>query len=493
MKVFYIAAECKPFAKEGGVADVAGELPPVLKQQGVDIEIVMPLYGMVDLQYWDPEPVSTYEVRFHGKKERVQIHRGELKGVPVNFVKNPTYFEKVRRVYIHSEEIPFYDDALRFSFFSEACLRLIAERQPDIVHINDWLLGYLFGRMAMEGLPSRRVLTIHNIGYQGNMWQGYIRFWHMQKILDHKDVGPLFVDPRLHWVSVNPLRLGMELAHMTNTVSPTYCAEIAEPENPAAYFEGGKGLDGVAKRLRDAGKLIGILNGLEYKFEPTDEEFARILGAKAEAKKALSTDFANPDGLLLGFVGRAVEQKFRLLTEELDGKPVLEHLLDIPGVNVALLATGLPEYEAFMRQLQGRENTSVTVAFDRVKAGQISLGSDIFLMPSLFEPCGITQMESLSNATPPLVRWTGGLVDTVAPHTSPEGTGFGFGGREITQGEAVLRDLVAITREALAFHTSNREAFWALQHRGFQKRFLWSDTADRYIEDLYLPALRSKA
>lgn len=490
MKVFYIAAECKPFAKEGGVADVAGELPPVLKAQGVDIEIVMPLYGTVDSRYWDPKPVSSYEVRFHGKKEKVRVHRGELQGVPVAFIKNPTYFEKFHRVYIHSEEIPYYDDALRFSFFSEACLPWIAEQQPDIVHINDWLLGYLFGRMVMEDLPPRRVLTIHNIGYQGNMWQGYIHYWHMQKILEHRIVGPLFVDPRLEWESVNPLRLGMELAHMTNTVSPTYCAEITEPENPAAYFEGGKGLDRVASRLRDAGKLIGILNGLEYKFPPTDEVFARILNAKIEAKKALSADFKHPEGLLLGFVGRAVEQKFRLLTEELDGKPVLEHLLEIPGVNVALLATGLPEYEVFMRQYEGRDNTSITVAFDKAKASQISLGSDLFLMPSLFEPCGITQMESLSNATPPLVRWTGGLVDTVRPHTSAEGTGFGFGGREITQGEAVLRDLIAVTREAQAFHTAQREAFWALQQRGFRQRFLWSDTAKRYIEDLYLPALR---
>ena len=388
--------------------------------------------------------------------------------------------------YVNSENIPFYDDAMRFSFFSEACLELIKLRQPDIVHVNDWPLGYLFGRMEMEGLPQKRVLSIHNIGYQGNIGRETIKSWDMADILKDRKVGPLFVDPRRKWNSVNPLRLGLELAHRVNTVSPNYCKEITQPEAPRRFFEGGKGLEKITRRLADEGRLIGITNGFEYRFNPDDEHFNRIIEKKAEMKRALSVDFANPDAFLLGFVGRAVEQKFRLLVEEIDGKSVLEHILDIPGVNVAILATGLPEYEAFLNKLKGRSNYSATIAFDRVKANQISLGSDVFLMPSLFEPCGITQMESLANATPPLVRWTGGLVDTVRPYTAPDGTGFGFDG---ATREKVLKNFLETVKEALNFYSSQQEAFRQLQRRGFNERFLWSTAAKEYIEKLYEPVL----
>ncbi|MCG2812511.1 MAG: glycogen synthase [Candidatus Aminicenantes bacterium] len=492
MKVLYIAAECKPFSKVGGVGDVAGELPIALQKQGVDIEIVIPLYREKnDNRNVSFKPLKKYRVPFHGKDETIQFYKSDPNDfpVPVNFVSNATYFEgKYGTPYIFSEKIPFFDDILRFSFFSEACLQLIKDKQPDIVHVNDWVLGYLFGRMAMEKLPQRRVLTIHNIGYQGNIGIETIKGWHIEKILADKRVGPLFLDPRKEWHSVNALRLALELAHRINTVSPNYCQEITEPENSDRYFEGGKGLDEITRRLHEEGKLIGILNGFEYKFRPEDKEFNRILGTKAKMKQALSKDFTKPDAFLLGFVGRAVEQKFKLLTEKIDGKSVLEHILEIPTINIAILATGSPEYEAFLKILKEKErdNCSITIAFDREKANQISLGSDVFLMPSLFEPCGITQMESLSNATPPLVRWTGGLVDTVRPHIDAEGTGFGFDGS--TKSE-VLRNLISTIKEALNFYTNRNGEFEQLQKRGFNERFLWSTAAKKYIEKLYKPAM----
>ncbi len=502
MKVLYIAAECKPFSKTGGVGDVAGELPVALREAGVDVEIVTPWYGRVNLGDRVVDVSDEYAVYFHGAAEEVEIGRTVVNGVPVNLVRNPRYFATdytkpgatapfageflFRRdystPYVSSFPIAFLDDALRFSFFSEACLTLLQRKNPDIVHINDWVLGYLFGRMAMAGLPQKRVLTIHNIGYQGNIGRGSIAGWDIERIARDATLGPLFTDPHPAWHSINALRLAMELADEINTVSPHYKDEMLQPEDAGRYFPGACGLEEVATRKNAQGKLHGILNGFEYQFAPDDEQFARTLAEKAAMKAALSAEFANPDGLLLGFVGRAVEQKFKLLAEELDGQSVLEHILAIPGVNVAILATGAPEYEALLRRLQGRKNFSATIAFDREKARQISLGSDVFLMPSLFEPCGITQMESLSCATPPLVRWTGGLVDTVIPYTDPAGTGFGFDGA--TRHE-VLDNLIGATREALRLYTQAPERFRELQRRGFQQRFLWSRAAREYIEKLY--------
>lgn len=491
MKVLYLAVECKPFSQVGGVGDVAGELPVALKRanRNVDIEIVTPLYGRIDLPA-DARYVSKVRLQFHGKREMVEIFQTVSNGVPVNFVKNQTYFEGAySEPYIYSDKIPFFDDALRFSFFSEACLGLIKDKHPDIVHVNDWGLGYLLARMVMENMRPRRVLTVHNIGYQGNIGKEVVKGWQLEKILNHKSVGRAFVDPRPAWNSVNALRLGLELADRANTVSQNYCREITLPENKRTYFEGGKGLHEVTRKLHRAGRLVGILNGYEYQFTPTDKKFKAILSEKAQLKQALGRAFTNPEAFLLGFVGRAVEQKFKLLTERVDGKPVLQHILDIPGVNVAIIATGLPKYERFLRKFANRPNCSATLAFDREKAKQISLGSDVFLMPSLFEPCGITQVESLSHATPPLVRWTGGLVDTVKPHTAPDGTGFGFDGKNRKQ---LLRNLLETVNLALQLWTSNSEGFRDMQRRAFKERFLWSTSAREYIEKIYLPLLAEK-
>ncbi len=501
MRVLYIAAECKPFSKAGGVGDVAGELPPALKAAGVDVEIVTPWYGKSN--------IDDYGLEFNGLKQRVGVIPSEMRGVPVHFVKNAAHFEldysspKTRRPpvldpfvytkdystpYVDSEKYPFLDDALRFSFFSEACLELIERRKPDVVHINDWVLGYLFGRMVQRGMKAKRVITIHNIGYQGNLGANRIRGWTVESILHDPQLGPLFTDPRPEWESINPLKLAIELAHQVNTVSPTYMREMTKPEDPARYFEGGKGLEPYTQRAEREGRLKGILNGFEYPAEPSQARFEKLLVEKKTARDALVQEFRRPVEFVLGFVGRAVEQKFKLLAEKVDGRSVLEHLLDIPSVGVAVVATGQKEYEDFLRGLSNRPNLSATLAFDRTRAKQISLGADVFLMPSLFEPCGITQMESLSCATPPLVRWTGGLVDTVRPHTAADGTGFGFDGE--TRSE-VLRNLIATVLAARELFTKQPEAFRALQQRGYQQRFSWRTAAAEYLRDVYEPAMKA--
>ncbi|RQD74499.1 MAG: glycosyltransferase, partial [Desulfonatronospira sp. MSAO_Bac3] len=158
-----------------------------------------------------------------------------------------------------------------------------------------------------------------------------------------------------------------------------------------------------------------------------------------------------------------------------------------PGVNVAVLATGEPEYESFLQSLSDRPNLYAVIAFDAQKAGQISLGSDVFLMPSLFEPCGITQMQSMSHATPPLVRWTGGLADTVRPHNDPAGTGFGFDGSSRRE---ILTNQLEAVNQARQVYTQNPLHFRALQYTGYYERFLWANSALEYIEKLYQPVMK---
>jgi starch synthase len=500
MKVLYLAAECKPFAKVGGVGDVAGELPLALKDSGVEIEIVLPLYESVDRKHVGNE-YKKFSFDYAGQRAEATVYRGSLRDVPVFFVSNAYFFEgDYGKPYIFSEPTPYLDDIKRFSFFSEAALHLVEDRQPDVVHINDWPLAYLFGRMVQRKLPQRRVLTIHNVGYQGNLFSEFAQDLHISLLCEDSKLRPLFEDPRPHWKSVNALRLALELADAANTVSPTYCREMTLPENGEAFFEGGKGLEAVASRLVGEGRLCGILNGFVYdKPKPTRPHFRALLTKKDEAKKRLGSRFLRSDNFLLGFVGRAVEQKFRLLVEHLDGRSILEHILAIPGVNVAILATGLSEYESFLagiakERLAGdlaydqwlnvprRQNYAPMIAFDRDLAGAVSLGSDVFLMPSLFEPCGITQLESMSQATPPLVRETGGLADTVKPHTGPQGTGFCFSG---SSRSAVLEALLGRVHEAMCYWRQRRDEFEDLQWRAYRQRFTWEEAAQEYKKKLY--------
>jgi starch synthase len=487
MKILYIAAECKPYSKVGGVGDVTAELPPALKEQGVDIEIVTPLYSSTKRELYSSKSYDQYQVRYQGRDETVEIYNSNLCGVPVSLLKNHTYFEgKYGIPYIYSPTIPFYDDALRFSFFSEACLELIKKKKPDIVHINDWTLGYLFGRMFVEKMPQKRVLTIHNIGYQGNIGKAAIKGWDIELLVQDEVIGPMFTDPHVEWNSINLLKLAMELSDKVNTVSPGYCLEITQAEDQTRYFEGGKGLHETTRRLFEQGKLIGILNGFIYGFEPTEEKFLHTIQEKAEIKRLIAQNFQNPGAFLLGFVGRLVEQKFKLLTESIEDKTVMEHILDIPDINIALLGQGVPEYENLLKSLHERKNISITIGYDAAKARQISLGSDVFLMPSLYEPCGITQMESLSKATAPVVRWTGGLVDTVKPYMDNDGTGFGFDG---TNRHAVLTHLVKSVIDARDYYQHEEHNFKKILRHGFVKRFSWKQSAIEYIQELYEPVL----
>jgi starch synthase len=506
-RVFYIAAECKPFSMVGGVGDVAGELPIALKKHGFDVEVITPGYSSVDRKHINKgEPEFKYSVPFRdargvSKNETVEIRAGLLGEapfqVPVHFVMNPTYFEGAYGTpYIDSPpEKPFWDDGLRFSFLSKAVLPLIEKENPDVVHVNDWPLGYLLGYMEAADMRQTRALSIHNVGYQGNLYKPGIQNWEMLGLLDEPRVGTLFSDPRVDVRnSVNPLRLAMELAHAVNTVSPNYAREMMQPKDDGRFFVGGAGLDSLAQRLAGERRFVGILNGMQYKSAPTPEGFRALEEGRAAAKDKFRSYFRPRGTFLLGFVGRAVEQKVQLLAEHLDGKPVLEHLLGLQGVNIAFLGTGDSKYEALFSNAattrwagslsydeflatSRRGNIISTIAFDKELARQTWLASDAFFVPSLYEPCGITQMQSMELATPPLVRSTGGLADTVVPYGKPNATGFSFDG---STREGVLRALVASVEQARDVFRERPAEFQAMRERAYNVRFTWDDAAQKY-------------
>lgn len=501
-KVFYIAAECKPFSMVGGVGDVAGELPIALKKLGYDVEIITPGYSSVDRKYINTgEPTYTYAVPFrdeHGepRSEKVEIRDGLLGDVPVHFVMNSTYFEgKYGAPYFNSPNMPFWDDGLRFSFLSKSVLPLIQLGKPDVVHVNDWPLGYLIGYMEATGMPQTRVLSIHNVGYQGNIYKPSIPNWEMLELLKQPRVGLLFNDARPNVKdSVNPLRLAMELAHAVNTVSPNYAKEMMQSRNDDRYFLGGDGLERLTQRLHNEGRFIGILNGMQYKNPPTSAGFHALEQERDASKKKFNSYFHQKDAFLLGFVGRAVDQKVHLLAELLDGRPVLEHILGLRGVNFAFLGQGEREYEALFSNavasrwdgtisydkfltVARRGNIISTIAFDRELARQTWLASDGFHVPSLYEPCGITQMQSMELATPPLVRHTGGLADTVVPYGKPNATGFSFDGRTR---EGVLRALIASVEQARDVFRDHPNEFQAMRENAYNTRFTWDESADKY-------------
>ncbi|MDO8564242.1 MAG: glycogen/starch synthase [Nanoarchaeota archaeon] len=496
-KVLYFTPEMKPFAQAGGVACVAGELPPELKKKGVDISVVMPLYKCAK-NVSDLKPVKSYSVKCHGNEEKIEILRGEHEGVEVLFVKNRHFEEKINdrdygKVFVDSLH-PFYDDALRFSVFAEACLPLIAERNPDIVHGQDWPTGLLFGRMKQLGMKQKKVLTVHNVGYQGNVWGGVLKGTTLAEMAGDSKISESFRDPRYEGV-VNCMRLGLESADMSNAVSPRYLEEMLMPENSDTFFQGGAGLENVSRRLHERGKLTGILNGVKYDFEPTRERFDKLIAEKEDAKRAFGNFVGGTANTLFGFVGRAVDQKFALLRESLGDRTVLEHILEMPGVSSGILASG-QEYEPFIWQV-GTPRFSGNVNYDELlkmnKRGNyfpfplfdsslrslINLASDFVLVPSKYEPCGIVQLEALRDATPPICNSTGGLFNTVKGFQDINSTGWLFSGNNRDE---LLRNLLNAVDEAKTLRTKHPEKYREMQWRAFNERFDWKKPAEEYCK-----------
>ncbi|MGE5550126.1 MAG: glycogen synthase [Bacteroidota bacterium] len=481
LRVLMLAAEVVPFAKTGGLADVVGALPKALRELGHDVRVCLPRYGFIDKDRFGLHRVlAPFPVPMNGGLEQVEILGTEIgRGVPVYFVEAPRLYDR-EGIYMYP------DDADRFILLCRAAME--ASRRlawpPDIIHCNDWHTAIVPNWLAtiyredphFAGTSS--VYTIHNLAYQGVFGHRVLEIAGLAK---HEFDVPRGLSPENH---INFMGRGLYFADCINTVSPTYAKEILTPEY-------GEGFDWLLRERRD--RLYGILNGIDYEVlnPATDPHIAAHYsvddpGPKAADKEALQTEAGlavSPDVPLVGMISRLSDQKgFDLLGE------VAEALLTHLDLQLVVLGTGDERYHRLFTEMHERfpARTAVFLTFNTPLAQRIYAGSDLFLMPSRFEPCGLGQLIALRYGSVPIVRRTGGLADTVQEYHPGHGTGNGF-----TFGPYDSAAMyTAIVRAVTAY--AHRDAWRALVARGMSMDFSWRASAERYVE-LYHRALAIRA
>ena len=474
LKILFLAAEAVPFAKVGGLADVAGALPKALRALGHDVRLMIPRYGSIRSDQFRFERVGKpFPVPVGPGEEMVHMVTTTVDDLPVYLLWDERFFSPRDRIY------GFDDDPQRFTFFSRAVVASLPVMGwvPDIIHANDWHTAPVPTWLAYEGRYLREyrhiasVFTIHNIAYQGACGRLILTFARMEYV-KHLDVEPAG--------QVNWMAQGIASADIVTTVSPQYARDILETE-------AGAGLSPLLRRRQD--RLVGILNGIDTDYwNPATDPYLRQsydlshLRMRAVNKAALQQEArlpVRPDTPLIGMVTRLDAIKGIDLLE-----PVLEQLL-LGDVQFVLLGTGDPEYHQMMESLQARfpDKVRVFLRFDEPLAHRIYAGCDLFLMPSRFEPCGLGQMIAMHYGAVPVVHKTGGLADTVLDyHERPDrATGFVF---DAYTPEACIDAL----ERALRVYR-DREAWAAIQARGMKADFSWKGSAQKYVE-VYRRALQ---
>ena len=475
MQIVFASAECAPFVKTGGLGDVAGSLPAALVRAGAEVIVMVPKYATIKDEYKaQMEHFSDFYVSLGWRNEYCGLEKLERDGVTYMFIDNERYFA---RDYPYG----FFDDGERFAFFSKAITEslqhLPAGFECDILHCNDWqtALAPVFLREFYQGLPLydrvKTVFSIHNVAFQGQFSDTV-----MEDILGVAHIPAAASQLRCDACSINYMLGALRYADAITTVSPTYANEIQTPEF-------GEGLDGVLRERSYA--LQGILNGIDVAgFDPaTDKRIAANYtvedrSGKAVCKAKLQGELGlevRDDRPLMVMVTRLTRQK---------GLDLVMYALDrilAGGVQVAVLGTGDRDYEDGLRYFQDKYpgTMAARIEFDPALSQRMYAAADMFLMPSKFEPCGLSQIIAMRYGTLPIVRETGGLKDTVQPYNefTGEGTGFSFSnfnGDEM--GDAVFR--------AARLFWDNREAWNQLVTQAMSQDFSWTRSADKYL-DLY--------
>lgn len=475
MQIVFASAECAPFVKTGGLGDVAGSLPAALVRAGAEVIVMVPKYATIKDEYKaQMEHFSDFYVSLGWRNEYCGLEKLEHDGVTYMFIDNERYFA---RDYPYG----FFDDGERFAFFSKAITEslqhLPAGFECDILHCNDWqtALAPVFLREFYQGLPLydrvKTVFSIHNVAFQGQFSDTV-----MEDILGVAHIPAAASQLRCDACSINYMLGALRYADAITTVSPTYASEIQTPEF-------GEGLDGVLRERSYA--LQGILNGIDVAgFDPaTDKRIAANYtvddrSGKAICKAKLQEELGlevRDDRPLMVMVTRLTRQK---------GMDLVMYALDrilAGGVQVAVLGTGDRDYEDGLRYFQDKYpgTMAARIEFDPALSQRMYAAADMFLMPSKFEPCGLSQIIAMRYGTLPIVRETGGLKDTVQPYNefTGEGTGFSFSnfnGDEM--GDAVFR--------AARLFWDNREAWNQLVTQAMSQDFSWTRSADKYL-DLY--------
>jgi starch synthase len=470
LHIAFVTSELAPFMKTGGLADVSAALPKTLARLGHRVTVFLPRYGPI------PFPAGELVGSVHVPVDAVNrsagfYRRAMAQGLELVFVEHPAFFDRPHPYGLGNHD--YEDNNLRFAFFSRACVEYFRSRgeRPDIFHIHDWQTGlvpvylksFYWNDPTLHRVPS--ALTIHNLSYQGNFPESTLVSLGM----------PWYSGPggalEYHG-GVSYMKGGILFSETVNAVSPQYAREIQTPEH-------GGGFEGILRSR--APDLAGILNGVDYdEWDPmVDPHIVRRYGpqdlaGKAECKDDLLHRFGlpvEPDLPLVGIISRLVAQKgFDVVVGawyDLVHRPL----------RMVVLGTGDPSVQDGFAALAARapDRFAVRFAYDNVLAHKIEAGADMFLMPSRFEPCGLTQMYSLRYGTVPIVRATGGLVDTVEPYdpATGEGTGFRFDHPDGT-------GLIWALDQALALY-QDRPAWEAVMRRGMSRDFSWERSARAYV------------
>jgi starch synthase len=468
VKVLFVASEAAPFIKTGGLADVIGSLPKELLKQGIDVRVVLPKYADIPDSYKERMTlITTLTVPLSWRQQYCGVEMLEHDGITFYFLDNEYYFKR-QGLYGH------YDDAERFAYFCRAALEILpaVDFQPDVIHCHDWHAGMVgaflqdpYGQIPFyQGIHT--LFTVHNLRYQGvfpkEIMSGVLG-------LDWK----YFTADGLEFHDqVNFMKAGLAFADLISTVSPTYAEEIQYP-----YF--GEQLDGLLRRRRN--ELTGIINGIDYDlYNPaTDPHIfvnytAQQFHLKQENKAMLQNRLRLPvrrDVPVIAIVSRLVDSKGLDLVAR-----ILDELITHEDIQFIVLGTGEERYHHLFRHAawQYPARMSANIGFDDALARQIYAGTDLFLMPSLFEPCGIGQLIALRYGALPVVRETGGLKDTIVSYNKYTGDGNGF-----TFANYNAHDMLYTIKRALGLF--NHKPVWSgIVRNAMQSDYSWKNSARQY-------------
>ncbi len=470
MRVVFIASEGVPFSKSGGLADVVGALPKELKRQGIDISVVLPKHrGMPQDLEQSLQLRQSFSVHLGWRQQYCGIETTNYQGIDFCLIDNEYYFGR--------EGLYGYDDdAERYAFFSKAVLDALPliGLQPDIIHLHDWQTGIVSAllKASHTGNPfyrnTKTVFTVHNLKYQG--------IFPKTILTDMLNLSWDFftADGLEFYDNVNFMKAGLAYSHKLTTVSPTYAQEIQYP-----FF--GEGLDGFLRKRKN--DLVGIVNGIDYeKYNPrNDPHIFQSFGVdslqnKVDNKLRLQDELGLPvEGRvpMIGIISRLVSQK---------GLDLVAHILDdilSQDVQMVVLGTGDGYYEDMFRIKASHYPTklSANIRFDNTLAHRIYAGADLFLMPSLFEPCGLSQLIAMRYGCLPIVRETGGLNDTVRSYNSETGEGHGF---SFTNYNA--HDMLYTINRALELFRSDQRIWTGICKKAMLMDFSWKNSAQEYIK-----------
>ena len=470
MNILFAASECVPFCKTGGLADVVGALAPVLAKNGNDVRVIMPLYGMIPHEYVERmRHVLDFEVELGWRRQYCGIEALEMDGVTYYFVDNKYYFG---RSYIYGLG---GDEHERFGFFDRAVLNALPliDFRPDVIHAHDWQTGMIPAllRIQYRDYPFyagiRTVFTIHNLQYQG-----IFGIPDIQDILGISD--EYFTSDKLEcYGCANFMKAGLVYADEITTVSPSYAEEIQ-----TAYY--GEKMDGLLRAKR--AHLTGVLNGIDVKeYDPANDPLipapytAEDMSGKAACKRQMQQELGlqvRPDVPVVAIISRLSNQKGLDLVDR-----VIHEIME-EDVQLVVLGLGEAKYVNLFSWAEQHYPGQVAARFqmEGTLAHRIYAGADIFLMPSQFEPCGLSQMIALRYGTLPVVRETGGLRDTVLSYNEASGTGNGF-----TFFNYNAHDMLYTLRRAVDFYRRNQTVWQLLQRRAMNGNYSWGHSAEIYL------------